>query len=526
MFYTAVSLLRFCKGLFSNSIFLFLIACAGGMPFYSIVVKEAAGLIPRDARYKDSSDPRVELTALGGSSPGRMVTSRSAGLTTNPLWGFECSFHTSEFPLRLKVWHTDGSADDLSLGEVLLDTSALPPPAKIGANSATSTVALQLVAGDSVDDVLLAADSLGSVILSYMVHPPTQEELDEQRRLEEAMLALPQEPVPLDPGPTDADDADEETRVSYNNILETQRFIEMSAEDSRVLAVTQREMADLLDRVDELGKNEFFDVKYWTQSAAQCWQEREMNDRAGKGGDCAVRLFPSESAILAQKQLRQRLDEDRSLVDRSEMAKRHPLLFNRVVRDESRRELFTSAMEASRAYSKSNNLSVLAAAASGPGSPSKSLTSPLSRYTIPKVGMADQPFSSQPLYNTDSVAAASSSVMQKQKAETAARMQHVPEDALPSSAVQAAYAENVSAASAAVEDVMAKQEQQRRPQTLAEMVQQQQRDLVALAAREATVYQPLLSKFFEYNQVVYAKLDALAELPDETGGAVGGSPDA
>ena len=483
------------------------------MPMYSVSVKEGSGLLARDATYVDSSDPRVELKSL---TSGRTVSSRSAGLTLNPLWSLDSTFHSSEFPLLLSVWHTDGTNDDLPLGEAelsLLDLG-VGPTAEILAERV-----VKLSAGSAADELVrLNESSLGSVLIAYQAHPPSQEELDEIRRREEAELALP--PVVVAP-PTEIsaeDDVDEETRQSYNNILETQRFIEMSSEDSRVLAVTQREMADLIDRVEELGRNENFDVKYWTQATSQCWRERELADRAGEGSECAVRLFPSESAILAQKQLRARLDEDRSLIDRSEMAKRHPLLFNRVVRDESRRELFSSAMEASRAFTKSNS-SILSNNASSMSVSLGGGVGGCSRNTIPKIGLGDHPFSSQPRYNATNVGAAATGIIQKQKNEQASKLQNasrsevdVPLSLPPAKVVESAYDEQVTAATTAVAGTIAKHELQRQPQTLADMIKQQQRELGELAKREETVYRPLSNKYFEYNQVVYAKLDALADL--------------
>ena len=308
--------------------------------------------------------------------------------------------------------------------------------------------------------------------------------------------------------------ADEETRISYQNILNQQKFLSSSEEDSRLLTLQQMEIEDFLRRKDELGRIEYFDIHYWTEEAQKCWGERKSEDMSPtRERPCAVRLFPSESAILKQKELRAKLNEDHALNDREELRKRHPLLFNRVVRDENRRALFQGAMEARRFYHSQQHLRALpssgpsgsAAAAVDPLSSVRArggstvadtLEFPSSALTVLKANEATtKPFARAPYYIADSL--------------------HRVTDALeirnPLSKLSESVTEAMEVASKTASDATAPPLQPTEEKSLIKLMEQQRMELEELRRRDECVYRPLLQRYFDYNEVVYHKLDRFAE---------------
>lgn len=323
-----------------------------------------------------------------------------------------------------------------------------------------------------------------------------------------------------DPETATADDlVDEETRESYANILATQKFIATSEEDQRILRLQQAEIIDLLDRAEELGKNEYFDVKYFTTETSRVWKERELNDRdtTNEERPNAVRLFPNAEAAEHQRLLFQKLREDHSLEDREELKRRHPLLFNRVVRDESRREVFKSAMEARRQFQASQEHASsmplllqqqqhqlqIADKPAGNNTSSSVASSILHAKKAPYSN--GQAFHCLPDYIRGEVQRSAPSLQNQtnnsngnvQKPEWVSDVEQQLE-----AADQIVTAATVSSAVASPPKA---------PATLREMLAAQDQQLRDLATSEETKYKPLLESYFRYDAMVRGKLDKLAK---------------
>lgn len=286
---------------------------------------------------------------------------------------------------------------------------------------------------------------------------------------------------------------DDETRESFANIQATQAFIANSEEDVRILLLQQAEICDFLERADELAKNEYFDITYFTSETRKVWGEREDEDMNGSSADkpFAVRLFPNKGDKEKQVRLKEKLREDHALEDRDELKRRHPLLFNRVVRDESRRLMFKEALEARRQYSalvehsiaSGSHLPLLTASATH-ALKQDSCSSTILNAT--KGTHSTKPFGSLPDY-------------------VRVEVQRAAEAKEPTKDWKQAVAESMSAAEKVVEKVT-------RPEgpSIATMLADQRKQLTALAEREETQYRPLLASYFAYDAAVRAKLDKLA----------------
>lgn len=321
----------------------------------------------------------------------------------------------------------------------------------------------------------------------------------------------------LDPATATAEElVDEETRQSYNNILATQKFIATSIEEQRALMLQQAEIADLLERADELGKCEYFDVHYFTEQAKLCWKERELADASPtKERPNAVRLFPNQESVDRQRELRSRLREDHALEDREALKQRHPLLFNRVVRDESRRALFDSAVVARRNFETRSTvvdnsqllliegpqqrtplLTASAANSEGPSS-IQSCTVTLAKPTKAAT-YATKPFGSLSAHVRHGVQAAAEA-----PPHLAAETVNVADLMIPAQKIVDGVCGN--------NDASITPSAQIQPLTLQEMLKQQRNQLVELQKREETVYQPLLDRYFAFNETVKERLFSLAE---------------
>jgi GrpB-like predicted nucleotidyltransferase (UPF0157 family) len=332
---------------------------------------------------------------------------------------------------------------------------------------------------------------------------------------------------PPDPETATADDlVDEETRESYANILATQKFIATSEEDQRILRLQQAEIIDLLDRAEELGKNEYFNVTYFTTETSRVWQERELQDRntTNEERPNAVRLFPNAEAAEHQRLLFQKLREDHSLEDRDELKRRHPLLFNRVVRDEARREVFKSAMEARRQFQSSMehsssmplllqqqqhqlqiaNQTIIPASHGVQQIGNSSVASSMLHATKAPYSNA-QPFHCLPDYIRGSV---QRSAAQQETRSSNGTTQQKPEWVSDVEERLAAAGDIVAAATDASPAI---EPPPKAPATLQEMLAAQGQQLRDLAISEETKYKPLLESYFRYDAMVRGKLDRLAQ---------------
>jgi hypothetical protein len=321
--------------------------------------------------------------------------------------------------------------------------------------------------------------------------------------------------LPPDPETATADDlVDEDTRESYANLVATRRFLETSEEDQRILRLQQAEITDLLERAEELGKNEYFDVKYFTTETKRVWEERELQDRTTTDAErpYAVRLFPNAEAAEHQRLLFLKLREDHALEDREELKRRHPLLFNRVVRDESRREVFKQAMEARREYQTSmqtqsalpllllqqrQQLQHVGQATNQAPSTTSCASSILNARKAPY--SSGQAFNCLPEYIRRGV----------QRSAPVAK----PRAASGESKPEDEWIQHVQAHMEAADQIVegaALAVSPPKPPTLTEMLAAQDKQLVDLATREETRYKPLLESYFRYDAMVRGKLDKLA----------------
>lgn len=382
-------------------------------------------------------------------------------------------------------------------------------PSFSAATSKFATMSYQI--SDEDHEVPPAAEPPLPDVVEDESAPDTAAALDENGQDDDARAPPP------DPETATADDlVDEETRESYANILATQRFVAMSEEDQRILRLQQAEIADLLERSEELGKNEYFNVSYFTSETRKVWQQREMDDRSTSNADRpnAVRLFPNAEAAEHQRALFQKLREDHSLEDREELKRRHPLLFNRVVRDEARREVFKSAMEARRQFnntmqtqsalpllllqqqqqSGSNNSGALGATSTSCAS--SILNARKAPFTNGKG------FQHLPEYIRGHVQQSASQCGQSPAGSTAGEQ--------AKSEWVADVEERMIAANQIVDGVAPSLPPPKAP-TLKEMLASQQKQLQDLATSEETTYKPLLESYFRYDAMVRGKLDKLAE---------------
>jgi hypothetical protein len=333
---------------------------------------------------------------------------------------------------------------------------------------------------------------------------------------------------PPDPETATADDlVDEETRESYANILATQKFIATSEEDQRILRLQQAEIIDLLDRAEELGKNEYFNVTYFTTETSRVWQERELQDRntTNEERPNAVRLFPNAEAAEHQRLLFQKLREDHSLEDRDELKRRHPLLFNRVVRDEARRDVFKSAMEARRQFQSSMEHSssmplllqqqhhqlqianqTIAPAGHGVQQIGNSSVASSMLHATKAPYSNAHPFHCLPDYIRGSV---QRSAAQQEARSPSGTSQQKPEWVSDVEERMAAAGDIVAAAMDASPTAI--EPPPKAPATLQEMLAAQGQQLRDLAISEETKYKPLLESYFRYDAMVRGKLDKLAQ---------------
>ena len=328
----------------------------------------------------------------------------------------------------------------------------------------------------------------------------------------------------LDPATATPEDlVDDETRQSYDNILATQKFIATSIEEQRALLLQQAEIADLLERADELGKCEYFDVRYFTEQAKLCWKEREMADAAPSvDRPNAVRLFPNQEHVDRQRELRNRLREDHALEDREALKQRHPLLFNRVVRDESRRALFDSAVMARRNFetrsaTDTTQLLLLDGPQKAPAlrtasavhNDSNNSTSHIQScaVTLSKptkaASYATKPFGSVAAHVRHNVQSAAE---QSMSATSAGGETRVDVSELMSDAQQI-----VDRTCGVDSDSSTPVVPPAAPPTLQQMLSQQRTQLKELQERDETVYQPLLDRYLAFNEAVKERLFAMAE---------------
>lgn len=335
----------------------------------------------------------------------------------------------------------------------------------------------------------------------------------------------------LDPETATAEDlVDEDTREAYGNLRATIDFVANSQEDQRILLLQQAEIKDFLEHADD-AKIEYFNVAYWTGEAKKVWSERANEDSHAGLGDAmdtsasrpnAVRLFPSAIAAQAQEKLRERLKEDHALDDRDELRKRHPLLFNRVVRDESRRAVFSNAMEARRTYqSRMENPTSLPLllqqhAAAQQQQQQGDTNSGLSRvadscastslHAIKAPSSKGKAFASLPQYIRHDV----QSVVSETQANKFPNKRQAP-PLLEAADSHMQEAERIVDTATGSPSATCPSEDAK-PPSLQDMLAQQRQQLQDLVLREETQYRPLLASYFAYDEAVRQKLDRMSEL--------------
>lgn len=284
---------------------------------------------------------------------------------------------------------------------------------------------------------------------------------------------------------------------------EQQRNRERKDSDIALMYAMGRELDEWASGAAGLNTDEYFDVRQFTQSAESCWGERRASDAAATS-KANLRLFPSESAILAQRELRERLQQERSLQDEHELSLRHPLLYRRMKQNKERRELFKTALIEHKSQigaSAVPGLTSTGTLALYAPSPINGGYSPLRDMNPPR------PFAKVASFNSSKHAELVKQQERRASSKTEGLLAIAGAEQLASETAAALESPSQGGAAPACGSPSSKS-------GLAALLREQRALLENAARHDEEVYQPILRACYEYERHAHAKLSQLSGIHD------------